>query len=146
MKLRDVTEEDLLPLFEQQADPVAYRMAAFPPRDREAFLAHWRTRVLGDAGGRKQTIVVDGQVAGHVVSWTQDGRRLVGYWVGRAFWGRGVGSAALLAFLSHEPLRPLFASVAAHNLGSIRVLEKSGFHLVSTQLVDGGEDRLYRLD
>jgi hypothetical protein len=32
-------------------------MAAFPTRDREAFMAHWRTRVLGDESADKKTIL-----------------------------------------------------------------------------------------
>jgi hypothetical protein len=39
---------DDLPIFyEQQADPEANAMAAFPARDREAFAEHW-ARVLAD--------------------------------------------------------------------------------------------------
>ncbi len=75
-------------------------MAAFPARTWDAFLTHWRTRVLVDPRGRVQTVVVDGQVAGHVVRWEQDGQRLVGYWLGREFWGRGVATAALYPSVS----------------------------------------------
>src|SRR5205085_7095250 len=39
--LRPVRESDLPVLFEHQADPEAARMAAFPSRDRQAFIAHW---------------------------------------------------------------------------------------------------------
>jgi RimJ/RimL family protein N-acetyltransferase len=62
------------------------------------------------AGG---TIVVDGNVAGNIVSSEQSGKRLVGYGVGRDYWGRGVATAALLEFLGHETTRPLYAYVAA---------------------------------
>jgi RimJ/RimL family protein N-acetyltransferase len=40
----------------------------------------------------------------------------------------------LLEFLDQVPLRPLHASAAKHNLGSLRVLEKCGFKLI-------GEDK-----
>ena len=141
MMLRDVTQDDLPIFFEHQRDPEANRMADFPAREWDAFLAHWRTKVLGVASARKKTIVVDGQVAGNVVSWEQAGKRLVGYWVGREYWGRGVATAALAEFLQYETTRPLHAYVAAHNAGSIRVLEKCGFHRV-----DSGEEDLFRLD
>jgi RimJ/RimL family protein N-acetyltransferase len=141
MMLRDVTPDDLPIFFEHQRDPDANRMADFPAREWDAFMTHWRTNVLGNASGRKQTIVVDGQVAGNVVSWDQAGKRLVGYWIGRAYWGQGVATAALTEFLRHETTRPLYAYVAAHNAGSIRVLEKCGF-----RRVDGGEEDLFRLD
>ncbi|WP_242543571.1 hypothetical protein [Corallococcus sp. NCSPR001] len=44
--LRNVTDEDLPIFFEHQRDEVALRMAAFPSRERDAFLTHWRTKVL----------------------------------------------------------------------------------------------------
>ena len=52
---------------------------------------------------------------------------MIGYWLGREFWGRGIASAAVLLLLRFESTRPLIARVAKHNLGSIRVLEKAGF-------------------
>jgi hypothetical protein len=36
VRLRGVTEDDLPIFFEHQRDPVAKRMAAFPPRERDA--------------------------------------------------------------------------------------------------------------
>jgi RimJ/RimL family protein N-acetyltransferase len=133
--LRDVTDADLPVLFAHQDDPEAARMAAFGSRDREAFFAHWRDNVLGNPANRKQAILVDGVVAGNVVSWGPDEERLVGYWIGRDHWGKGVATAALRAFLDLEPVRPLFAHVVAHNIGSIRVLEKCGFVRIRRQTV-----------
>jgi RimJ/RimL family protein N-acetyltransferase len=43
--------------------------------------------------------------------------------------GRGVATQALAAFLGLEPVRPLYAGVAKHNVASIRVLQKCGFKL-----------------
>jgi RimJ/RimL family protein N-acetyltransferase len=74
-----------------------------------------------------RTIEVDGQVAGTIGSWEQDGRQFVGYWLGRDFWGRGLATAALAELVQELPMRPLHAFVAASNAGSIRVLEKCGF-------------------
>jgi RimJ/RimL family protein N-acetyltransferase len=128
VRLRDVTEADLPIFFEHQREPGANQMAAFPARDREAFLAHWR-RIMADPAVVVQAILVDEQVAGNVGSWECEGKRLVCYWIGRDWWGRGVASAGLAAFLVRLPVRPLYAHVARHNLGSIRVLEKCGFAL-----------------
>lgn len=124
--LRDVVEADLDVFYEQQADPEAAAMAVFPSRDREAFDAHWR-RVLANDSLVKRTIVADGRVAGNMLSWEQDGRRLVGYWVGREYWGRGLATQALAEFVEELRERPLHAWVATSNAGSIRVLEKCGF-------------------
>ena len=125
--LRDVTEDDLAVFFEHQREPEANRMAAFAARDWEGFTAHWADKVLGDASVVKKTIVLDGQVVGNVVSFEQSGTRLVGYWIGSAYWGRGVATRALSEFLGHVQARPLYAHVAQSNRASIRVLEKCGF-------------------
>jgi len=124
--LREVREEDLPIFFEHQLDPAATAMAAFPSRDREAFMAHWG-RILTEGSGVHRTIVCDGQVAGNVVSWPTESERLVGYWIGREYWGRGITTAALTEFLDVVEQRPLHAFVARDNIGSIRVLEKCGF-------------------
>jgi RimJ/RimL family protein N-acetyltransferase len=144
VRLRDVIVDDLPTFFEHQRDPDATRMAAFVARDREAFMAHWTTRVLGDATAVKQTVLVDGRVAGNVVCWWHDGQRLIGYWIGREFWGRGVATAALGRFVELVPTRPLRAHVAVTNAGSIRVLEKCGFVLVGREMADV-EELVYEL-
>jgi RimJ/RimL family protein N-acetyltransferase len=125
--LREVVEEDLPIFFEHQRDPEAARMAAFVPRDREAFTTHWTTKVLGGETAIARTVLLDGDVVGNVVSWIQDGRRLVGYWIGREHWGGGVATRALAAFLEEFTTRPVYAHVATSNVASIRVLEKCGF-------------------
>jgi RimJ/RimL family protein N-acetyltransferase len=102
-------------------------MAAFPSRDRPAFDAHWATNILGNPNAITRTILVDGRVAGNIGSWSQDGVRLVGYWIGKEYWGMGVATSALAAFLDDVTERPLYAHVVTHNIGSIRVLEKCGF-------------------
>ncbi|MCP3061478.1 GNAT family N-acetyltransferase [Myxococcus sp. K38C18041901] len=132
MHLRNVTDEDLPHFFEHQRDEVALHMAAFPTREREAFMAHWRTKVLIPQNVTR-TIVVDEQVAGYISSWEQNGERLIAYWVGREHWGQGIATRALSEFLALEPTRPLHACVASHNVGSIRVLEKCGFRVEPQQ-------------
>ena len=126
VSLRDVLDDDLPILFEHQLDPAATAMATVPSRDREAFIAHWE-RIRADDSVVLKTIVADGQVAGNVVSWQHEGERLVGYWIGRDHWSKGIATAALAAFLQVVETRPLRARVAEHNIASIRVLEKCGF-------------------
>jgi RimJ/RimL family protein N-acetyltransferase len=138
--LREVREEDLEAHYEMQADPESIAMAAVPGREREACFAHWR-EVLADDTVLVRTIDVDGEVAGHVVTFLRDGEepREVGYWIARSHWGRGVATAALEAILELEPRRPLIAGVAVHNPGSRRVLEKCGFTLTETQKDSHGD-------
>lgn len=123
--LREVRPEDLPILFEHQLDPDGARMAAFKSRDREAFMAHWG-KIMANPACAIRVILADGAVAGNIGAWTDGGERLVGYWIGREHWGRGIATAALNQFLLLES-RPLAAKVAKHNLASIRVLQKAGF-------------------
>lgn len=127
--LRDVTESDLPIFFEQQQDPSANYMAAFTandPADQDAFMAHWN-KTLRDDSITIRTIICDGQVAGNIVCFSQVGEREVGYWLGKAYWGRGIATRALALFLDQIPTRPLYARAAKDNVASIRVLEKCGF-------------------
>jgi RimJ/RimL family protein N-acetyltransferase len=141
VRLRDVEPGDLPVFYEHQLDADATRMAAFPSRDRAAFDAHWATNILGNPAAITQTILVNGQVAGNIGSWPQGGVRLVGYWIGKEHWGKGVATRALAAFLHVVTERPLFAHVASHNVGSIRVLEKCGFRLEREESVEvAGDD------
>jgi RimJ/RimL family protein N-acetyltransferase len=142
--LRDVRADDLDAFFEHQREPEANEMAIFPARDREAFDAHWG-RVLADDSVIKKTIIHQGEVAGNIGSWQQDGMRLVGYWIGRDFWGKGVATRALSEFVAEVHERPLHAWVATTNVGSIRVLEKCGFVQVGSRTTDV-EELLYQLD
>jgi RimJ/RimL family protein N-acetyltransferase len=131
MQLRDVVEGDLPIFLANQRDPEAVAMAQSPSRDHDAFMEHWRTTVLGNPRSKTKTIVVDGVVAGNVLSWEADGERVVGYWIGRTYWGRGIATAALARFVAdYETTRPLFAYVHVQNVGSVRVLEKCGFRRV----------------
>jgi RimJ/RimL family protein N-acetyltransferase len=132
VRLRDVEESDLETFLEYEHDPEAVERAKFPPRERDRFMTHWRTRVLGDPTVLVQTVTVDGEPAGNVVSWWEQGRRFVGYWFGRRYWGRGIGTRALELFLQLERVRPLYADPFTGNTGSVRVLEKCGFERAGT--------------
>lgn len=138
--LREVRDEDLDALFEFQRDPVAVPMVGIGSRSREDFDAHW-ARIRTDAGTVLRTITADGAVAGWAVVFTLDGRRNLGYWLGREFWGRGVASAAVTQLLAEVSERPLWGVVLAGNRGSRRVLEKHGF-----EIVDEGDEVLYLLE
>lgn len=59
---------------------------------------------------------------------------VIGYWIGRPFWGRGYASEAAAAVLAHAFERlgvaRLKASVAPENRASARILQKLGFRFV----------------
>ena len=139
--MREVRDEDLPLLFEQWADPVAVHMAAFTApdhMDRDAFERRW-SRLRADEVDADwgtvltRVIVVDDEVAGTIGSWGEPGEREVTYWIGRSYWGKGIATDALTAFLAVDRSRPLHARVASDNVASRRVLEKCGFRVVATE-------------
>jgi RimJ/RimL family protein N-acetyltransferase len=142
--LRDVLDDDLPVFFEHQSDALARHMAAFPLREREAFTAHWAS-ILRDPDAVARTILLDGTVVGYVGSFTRSGERLLGYWIGREWWRRGIATQALTVFLELDPTRPLRARVASHNVASIRVLEKCGFLPCGSQMDGDVEELVFEL-
>src|SRR2546421_4823600 len=94
--LREVTKEDLPIFFEHQLDAEATRMAAFPSRDRDAFMAHW-ARIMSketNETGILNTILADGTVAGNVVYWEAAGEPNIAYWLRQTKLGEGIGRVA----------------------------------------------------
>jgi RimJ/RimL family protein N-acetyltransferase len=133
IRLRDVLTGDLPVFFQNQLDPDANRMAAFTakdPADREAFDIHW-ARIMADNSIHIQTITLDSEAIGHVLSYQQAGATEVSYWIAKKYWGRGVASQALRAFSLQHSSRPLHARAAKDNIASLRVLEKCGFVIIA---------------
>jgi RimJ/RimL family protein N-acetyltransferase len=132
VELREVHDSDLPVFYRQLNDPEALRMAAFTPKDpadRDAFDEHWkRIRSSDDV---LRTILADGDVVGSTAVYGEPGEREVTYWVDRAYWGRGIATAALRGLLTEVPERPLYARAAADNEGSLRVLRKCGFRVTA---------------
>lgn len=132
-ELREIRESDIPVLFAYQDDPEANEMAAFPARDEPTFREHLE-RVLSNPANIARAIVEGDAVVGQIGSWSdeEDGTRDVGYWIGREHWGNGYATAALRALVAIEPVRPLWAYIAEHNVGSQRVVERNGFVLDRT--------------
>ena len=135
--LREVVEADLPVFYEHQRDREAAAMAAFPPRERDAFMAHW-AKTLANESALTWTVVCDGAVAGNIGCWEDDGRRLVGYWIGREFWGRGLATQALAEVLDVVDARPLHAYVAKSNVPRSACSRSAGSsRLASTRATTG---------
>ncbi|MFF2849215.1 GNAT family N-acetyltransferase [Streptomyces sp. NPDC058001] len=129
--LRKVHDSDLPVFFRQMVDPESNHVAAFTakdPTDHAAFDAHW-ARIRAADEIRARAVLADGDVIGSAAVYGPPEKREVTYWIDRAYWGRGVATAALRALLAEEPVRPLYARAAADNAGSLRVLEKCGFRV-----------------
>lgn len=101
--------------------------------DAEAYIAHVMSRPVQTSFG----IVVDGQAIGSISLMLGEdiARRSaeVGYWIGRAFWGRGIMVDALEAATNYAfeqlKLARVFAVPFATTSRSARVLEKAGYVL-----------------
>ncbi len=135
LTLRPVVERDLPIFFAQQTDPAGRRMVAFcqpEPGALADFLAKWRS-ILANETSHSRTIEIDGAVAGNVLYFEQMGKPSIGYWIGREFWGKGVATRAVAAFVAAIDQRPLYARVASDNLGSLRVLQRCGFTVIGTE-------------
>lgn len=127
--LREVRDSDLPVLRALGTDEQSQQMAAVTRSyhyDRAAFGTHWG-RVRSDPAVIVRAVLADGQVAGHVAAFGPPQEREVTYWIGRAFWGHGVATAALTTLLGLERTRPLHAHAVTDNTDSIRVLQKCGF-------------------
>jgi RimJ/RimL family protein N-acetyltransferase len=141
-----VERPDIDIFFTQQQDPEANRRANSTAQSQNDFVAHWRDKILADDAVHARTVCADKQVAGYVVAWWKESRRCVGYWVGREFWGRGVGTQALSQFLVLEPTRPLFADTDINNAASQRLLERCGFRLIETHSTPSVQYQLFMLE
>jgi RimJ/RimL family protein N-acetyltransferase len=148
VELRPVVESDLEVFYEHQTDPESIAMAVFGAREHGVFMEHWHKRILANPENHARTVTVDGEVAGNMLSWPMEGHRYVGYWIGKEFWGRGVATAGMQALVEEISERPLIGLVVKTNIGSQRVLEKSGFTRVEQRPSpqDGIEEYVYRLD
>jgi RimJ/RimL family protein N-acetyltransferase len=146
VRIRPVEDDDLPIFLAHQDDPVAAAMAAFPTRAPDVFFEHW-AKIRADPSNYTRTIVADDEVVGDIVSWLDDGRRQVGYWIGRDHWGKGFATAALRLMLEEIEDRPITAHIVPDNIGSQRVVEKCGFVRVGEEVADDAvHEVIFRLD
>ena len=140
--LRPVVETDLPILFQQQLDPEAVALSAYPSKDRGEFMRHWEG-IMKNKNVTARTILYKEKIAGHIICW-KEGKyeQRIGYWIGKEFWRRGIASTAVAEFLLLMKTRPLFAEVANHNLASQKVLQKNGFTLHD----EGRKISMYKLE
>ncbi|TDH19746.1 N-acetyltransferase [Segetibacter sp. 3557_3] len=99
----------------------------------------WIAFALKYSPAQNLAITYKGHVAGSVgVLVKEDVYRKsieIGYFIGEAYWGKGVATKAvqlLLEYISvHFQVIRIYAEVFEHNRASMRVLEKNGFTLES---------------
>ncbi len=116
-------------------DVSRWMTAGFPWPYRPDDAARWLASTVHDDPVNNFAIVAGGVLAGGIGIMPQSGEHAgvatFGYWLGRAFWGRGVATDAARTLARHaldaRALRRLEANVFAPNVASARVLEKAGF-------------------
>jgi RimJ/RimL family protein N-acetyltransferase len=148
-RVRPAQPSDVPTFFAHHSDPASQALAGYHARDRATHDEHWARTLAAPDGHVYAVEAPGGVVVGSVVSWPDEGRRLVGYAIGREHWGRGYASAALGAFCAVDAARPLHAFVAEHNVASRRVLEKCGFVVEERREAAGDpplDELLMRLD
>ena len=134
--LRPVGASDLDAIFEQTRDQESVRMAAFTaddPDDRGAFDTHM-AKIMSSSENTFLAIIRDSRLVGTIASYPSDGATEVTYWIDRTCWGQGIATRALVTLLEQISARPLRARAASDNIGSLRVLQKAGFHPIGTEL------------
>lgn len=95
----------------------------------------WITAASQESPPSNFAIVVDGQAVGGIGLVFRDDiyscSAEIGYWLGEAFWGRGIVTEAVRALtewaFENYDLYRIYAGVLEWNPASMRVLEKAGF-------------------
>ena len=131
--LRPVHPGDLTRMYELQLDRESNLMAVTIPRIGEAFDSHW-AKALSDPAITGRAILLGEALVGFISCFPRDGQDHVGYWIDRAYWGRGIAGRALHLLLQEVVKRPLVATAATSNGASLRVLQKCGFVIEQVRL------------
>ncbi|MBV8638761.1 MAG: GNAT family N-acetyltransferase [Candidatus Eremiobacteraeota bacterium] len=137
LRLRPWRDDDVERLVEiaNDADVARYMADRFPHPYTIEDARFWIALQDEFAAVNNFAIEVDGELAGGIGMDPLVGERRTGahfgYWLGRAYWGRGIATAACAAFTEYAMDRRGFirleATVYAPNIPSMRVLEKCGY-------------------
>jgi len=93
-------------------------------------------------------ILADGAIAGFFTEWLKRGRLYLGYHLLPEFYGRGIATAALRAYIQHCPrehLPLLRLAIDPANAPSIVVARKAGFVPFRRRSVNGNTEIIFRL-
>jgi len=101
----------------------------FPYSEQDAIT--WIGSTASSSSRNPYAVELDGRLVACVSYWPYEPDGIeVGYWVGKAFWGKGICTKALKLLLASDDIpahMDVFAKVMVQNFGSQRVLEKCGF-------------------
>lgn len=129
VELRPVLTEDVALFFEHHLEVRPLPVGASLDERQATFIAGW-SQMLADKSVLARTIVSEGDVAGYVVCARQREQPTISSWLGRRFWGHGIATKAVKAFVDLVEERPVYARVAYDNLAALQVLRKTGFAII----------------
>ena len=150
--LRDRTGDTAAIYFRRACVPVIQQTLPQKARTLEEALEAFRETRKPGANSFGRTIYVDGQYVGDIWCYgmdpSGDPQAMVSYCVfEQELWGKGAATASLRLFLQEIGERFGLKRVGAFtflaNVGSIRVLERNGFHLQESFVEDGLESGYY---
>ena len=144
VSLRELTEDDVPAWFARASDPESAVLAGDPIPESVEMGVQWlqrhRERFRQQAGIR-WAIVPKGSTEsvgtiGLTITSKAERRAELGIVIGRASWGKGIGTSAAQLVTGYAfstlGLAEIQAEVLQRNLASRRLLEKLGFHLLRT--------------
>lgn len=131
LALREFTLEDARRVRELVDDPSVSRWTSsipYPYTTQNA--VDWITSTSEDPDKHPFAVIANQEILACVSYWLEDNDIEVGYWVGRDYWGQGVGTRALRLMLARPEFprdRRVVARVKVGNERSERVLQNCGF-------------------
>ncbi len=135
--------------FRLSLHPDVWRLAGLHPFQTLEMCEQYLLR-FGDGSGRHSLAVVGpgGELVGAISLFRSDNEARLSYWVGRPYWGQGVGNAALIQLTERLKSQGgkfrIVATVYRGNSLSFRVLEKCGFSTnENAQSASGESDTLH---
>ncbi len=139
VKLRDYEESDSnrLVMLANNENVSRYLIYTFPYPYTKRDADWWILTGTQENGAVNKVIEYNGKFVGGIGIIPQTGWRShiaeIGYWVGEAFWGKGIATVALGQMTEYVFLelkfRKLFGPVLEPNRASMRVLEKNNYLL-----------------
>lgn len=133
IRVKPVRQADISALYAMHSDEVSVWQAGvgLSGRTHADFEARWLKKAKGTEDIFISSIWAGGHLVGDVSSFLREGKREVGYWLDRKYWGKGISTKALRRFLplikEVYPKSALYARVVDGNIPSSRVLGKCGF-------------------
>ncbi|WP_343319581.1 GNAT family N-acetyltransferase [Arthrobacter sp. TMP15] len=140
LSFRDFTAEDIPAVHEFTSDPEVTRWSTWGPNTLEQTISFVkdaaRAHLEEGRSAFSLAAVLEGKTIGSVAIWTTDPydhNGELGYTFHRSYWGNGYATETTVQLLKFgfDTLKLERISATCHpgNIGSIRVLEKSGFTL-----------------